>query len=231
MLSVVILTFNSQKYLADVLQSADFADEIVVVDSGSTDETFKIATSFKNVTFIHQDWLGFGQQKQFGVNCAKNDWIFVLDSDEVITDELKMEIKQVLKKPNFKAYFVARLNYFFNKPIKTMGLYPDFSIRFFNRNYACFSDDGVHEKVICECKIGKLKNHFIHHAYESVEQFIAKQNLYSSLGAKQNKIKAIFNPFWTFFRLFILKGGWREGYVGYVISRLYSQYTFWKYIK
>ncbi|WP_169776889.1 glycosyltransferase family 2 protein [Campylobacter mucosalis] len=233
-LSIVILTFNSQKYLREVLKSAQFANEVVVVDSGSNDDTLAICAKFENVRVLKQSWLGFGAQKQYGVDNAKFEWIFVLDSDEVITNELKTELLDELRSPKFKAYKVARLNYFFGKSIKSMGLYPDFSVRFFNKNYAKFDGREIHEKVVLNDKDGNfgiLKNHFIHYAYDSVEQFINKQNRYSSLGAKKNTLKAIFNPFWTFFKLFILKGGFKDGWRGYVIARLYAQYTFWKYIK
>ena len=237
MLSVVILTFNSQKYLQEVLESTNFADEVIVVDSGSKDSTRQICDGFSNVKFHEQDWLGFGAQKQRGVDLAKNEWIFVLDSDEVITNELKNEIIDTLKEPKFSAYNVARLNFFFGKAIKNMGLYPDYTVRLFNKNFAKFDGRAVHEKVILNDnsqKLGVLKNHFLHYAYESIEQFIAKQNRYSSLGAKgakSSKFKAVLNPAWTFFKLFFLKGGWREGWRGYVIARLYAQYTFWKYVK
>lgn len=231
MISFVILTFNSQKYLKSVLESISFADEIIIIDSGSVDNTSLIVKEFKNVKFIYQKWLGFGLQKQFGVDNATNDWVFVLDSDEIFTTELAKEVKEVLENPKFKAYKVARLNKFFGKEIKTMGLYPDYTIRLFNRKYAKFNDNLVHERVVCSHEIGVLENHFVHEAYDNISEFITKQNRYSDLNAKPNKLKAIFNPIWTFFRLFILKGGFLEGFRGFIIAKLYSQYTFWKYIK
>ena len=234
MLSVVILTFNSEKYLKEVLESAKFADEIIVVDSGSKDSTRQICDGFSNVKFHEQTWLGFGAQKQKGVDLAKNEWVFVLDSDEVITDELKNEIIDTLKEPKFMAYNVARLNFFFGKAIKNMGLYPDYTVRLFNKNFAKFDGRAVHEKVVLNDgsqRLGALKNHFLHYAYESIEQFIAKQNRYSSMGAKRNLLKALTSPAWTFFKLYVLKGGFKEGFAGYIIARLYAQYTFWKYIK
>lgn len=231
MISVVILTFNSEKYLREVLASASFADEIIVLDSGSSDATSKIVSEFKNAKFFTQSWLGFGAQKQRAIGLASNEWVFVLDSDEVIEEGLKNEILEVLKSPSKQGYYVARLNLFFGKPIKTMGLYPDYTIRLFSKNYGRFSDDSVHEKVLIKGEIGRLKSHFKHYAYDSIEQFIAKQNRYSSLGAKKNMLKALINPAWTFVRLFVLKGGWREGWRGYVVARLYAQYTFWKYVK
>lgn len=232
-LSIIILTFNSQKYLNEVLESAKFADEILVIDSGSTDKTEEICSKF-NAKFIYQPWLGFGKQKKFGVNLSQNEWVFVLDSDEIITKNLKDEILKTLENPKFMAYKVARLNFFFGNAIKKMGLYPDHSVRLFNKNFANFNERDVHESVEFFKKnmaFGTLKNYFIHNAYENIDEFIAKQNRYSTLGAKKNILKALFSPSWTFFKLYIIKGGFMEGWQGFVISKLYSQYTFWKYIK
>ena len=254
MLSVVILTLNSEKYLTEVLKSCEFADEVVVVDSGSQDATEQICSGFKNVKFHKQKWLGFSAQKQLGVDLARNRWVFVLDSDEVILEPLREEILQVLQRPEFCAYEVARANIFFGKEVRTMGLYPDYTVRLFDKTRAEFDGREIHEKVVLKSaaktdeqtpanganltaaknQIGRLKNCFKHYAYDSIEQFIAKQNRYSSLGAKgakSGKFKAVLNPTWTFFKLFFLKGGWREGWRGYVIARLYAQYTFWKYVK
>ena len=229
-LSVVIITFNSEKYITDAIKSVKFADEILILDSGSTDKTVEIAKEL-GAKVIYQKWLGFGKQKQKGVDLAKNRWVFVLDSDERVTKELEEEIKAVLKKPIFDAYKVPRLNYFFGKKIKHCGLYPDKTIRLFDKTKSNFTSDEVHEKVVTKGKIGTLKNHMVHLAYENIEEFINKQNRYSSLNAKPNRLKAIFNPIWTFFRIYFLKLGFLDGWEGFLIARLYSQYTFWKYTK
>ena len=229
-LSVVIITKNEEKFIADAIKSAKFADEVLILDSGSDDETINIAKNL-GARVEYQKWLGFGKQKQKAVKLAKNEWVFVLDSDERITSDLRDEIINELKNPKFDAYFTARLNNFWGKDIKHLGLYPDYSIRLFNKNKAKFNDRDVHESVECNCKKGYLKNHMIHLAYESIEEFITKQNRYSSIGAKNNKIKAIFSPFWTFFKLYFIKLGFLDGWDGFVIAKLYSQYTFWKYVK
>lgn len=230
-LSVLILTFNSQKYLDEVLKSASFADEILILDSGSSDDTRHIVNKYQNAKFISHEWLGFGKMKNYGVNACKNAWVFVLDSDEIITQNLQREISNELKNPAFNAYKVARLNYFFGAPLRHLGLYPDYTIRLFNKNYANFSTEAVHEKVLTDCKIGALKEHFLHYAYENIEQFIAKQNRYSSLNPKKSRLKALFSPFWTFFKLYVIKAGFLDGWRGFIVAKLYAQYTFWKYIK
>jgi len=230
-ISVIILTKNSEKYLEKVLKSVEFADEVIIYDSGSKDRTLEIAKKFKNIKiFIDTNWEGFGKQKQKAVEKATNKWVFVLDSDEVFTKELENEIKEIIKNPIYDAYKVARLNNFFGKWIKHCGLFPDYSIRFFNKKKCKFNENIVHESVECE-NVGVLKNYFLHYAYESIEEFIDKQNRYSSLGVKPNKIKAIFSPFWTFFKIYFLKLGFLDGWAGFVIAKLYSEYTFWKYIK
>ena len=230
-LSVVILTYNSEKHLKEVIGSALFADEVLVLDSGSDDKTIEIAKSLGARVEFQKQWLGFGKQKQKAVLLAKNEWVFVLDSDEIITDELKQEIIKTLQKKEYMGYFVARLNYFFGKPIRRCGLYPDYSIRLFNKNAGRFNDNQVHESVVLDTKAGCLKNHMLHYAYDTIEQFIDKQNRYSTLNAKPNILKALINPYWTFFKLYFLKLGFLEGYRGFIVSKLYSQYTFWKYIK
>ena len=230
MLSVVIITKNSEEFIKDAILSASFADEVLVLDSGSVDQTCEIAKKL-GARVEYQEWLGFGKQKQKAVDLAKNRWVFVLDSDERITTELKNEILNELKNPKFDAYFVARLNNFWGKNIKHLGLYPDYSIRLFDKTKAHFNDREVHESVECNCKKGYLKNHMMHLAYKSIEEFIQKQNRYSSLGAKPNKLKAIFSPFWTFFKLYFIKLGFLDGWDGFIIAKLYSEYTFWKYIK
>ncbi|MBK2000228.1 MULTISPECIES: glycosyltransferase family 2 protein [Campylobacter] len=231
-LSIVILTFNSQRYLQEVLKSVQFANEVIIVDSGSTDDSLKIANTFDNVKIFHQNWLGFAKQKQFGVDKTTNEWVFILDSDEIFTKKLEKEVLQTIKNPIFKAYKVARLNFFFGKAITRMGLYPDYNIRLFHKKYAKFNEREVHESIICKEKIGFLQHYFLHYAYESIEQFINKQNIYSSLNPKKNNfIKAIINPYWTFFKLYFIKLGFLEGKNGFIIAKLYAQYTFWKYIK
>ena len=126
---------------------------------------------------------------------------------------------------------MPRLNYFFGKHIKRCGLYPDKNIRLFNKKFSRISESKVHEKVIIDGLVKSLKKHMIHLAYEDVDEFIEKQNKYSNLCKEKNYFKAIVNPIFTFFRIFIFQLGFLEGWRGYIIAKLYSQYTFWKYIK
>ncbi len=228
-LSVVILTKNNQDTIEYAIKSSLFANEVLIIDSGSTDKTLEIAKKY-GVKIIYQEWLGYSKQKQFGVNLAKNDWVFVLDSDEEITKELQAEIVDVLKKTKFQGYYIKRRNIYFGKELK-FGLYPDAHIRLFNRQFGKFNNRDVHESVIVNGKVGRLKSCFLHRAYANIEDCIEAFNRYSTLGAKGNNFKAIFSANWTFFKIYFLKLGFLDGWHGYIVARLYREYTFWKYIK
>ncbi len=229
LLSVVIITKNEEKFIEDAIISAKFADEILLLDCGSTDKTCEIAKKLE-ARVESQAWLGFGPQKNSAVKLATNDWVFVLDADERIHPELCSEIKEVLNNPSSDGYYVARLNNFFGKNIKTCGLYPDYSVRLFNRKKGRFNDMLLHESVQVEGKVDRLKNHMIHLAYSNVDEFIEKQRHYSKLSNKKKNIfKAFTYPCWTFFKLYIIKLGFIDGWHGYIISKIYAKYTFWKY--
>ena len=230
-LSIVIITKNEEKFIFDALKSAIFADEVVILDSGSEDQTCNIAKKI-GARVEQQAWLGFGAQKNKAVELADNDWVFVLDADERITPELRDEIISTLKNPQFDGYRIARLNNFFGKYIKTCGLYPDYSIRLFNRNKGKFNDVAVHESVQMSGSVSTLNNHMIHLAYETIDEFRTKQKKYADLSTKKkNMLKALISPLWTFFKLYFLKLGFLDGWQGFIIAKLYAQYTFWKYTK
>lgn len=230
-LSVVIITKNEERHIENAVQSVLFADEVLILDSGSTDATCSLARGL-GARIEYQEWLGFGRQKNKAVELASNDWVFVLDADEQITEQLKDEIIGTLKNPISDGFQIARLNNFFGKNIKTCGLYPDYTIRLFNRKKGAFNELPVHESVQIQGRVSKLKNHMTHMAYETIEEFIAKQNRYSSLNPKKNNIfKALFSPWWAFFKLYFIKRGFLDGKHGFIVAVLYSQYTFWKYIK
>ena len=230
-LSVVIITKNEEDFIGEAVKSAQFANEVIVLDSYSDDRTCEIAKKFGAKVF-QKEWQGFGLQKNLAVSLASNDWVFVLDSDERITPQLKNEIVSTLKAPLFDGYKIARLNCFFGKNIKTCGLYPDYSIRLFNRFKGKFNNVPVHESVKVNGEVSKLKNHMLHLAYENVEEFIKKQKLYAELSEKKKSLlKAIFAPCWTFIKLYLIKLGFLDGKHGFLISKIYAKYTFWKYSK
>ncbi len=230
-LSVVIITKNEEKFVSEAIKSSLFADEVLVLDSGSTDDTCTIAKDL-GARLEHQEWLGFGPQKNKAVELAIHDWVFVLDSDERITIELQQEILNILQNPAVDGYHVARLNNFFGKDIKHCGLYPDYSIRLFNKNKGKFNEASVHESVQIQGDTYKLKNHMIHLAFDTVNEFINKQRKYATLSQKnKNLAKAFISPIWIFVKIYIFRLGFVEGWRGFIIARVYAQYTFWKYYK
>ena len=230
-LSVVIITKNEEKFITDAVNSSIFADEVLVLDSESTDKTCNIAKEI-GARVEQQAWLGFGAQKNKAVELADNDWVFVLDADERITPELRDEIISTLKNPQFNGYRIARLNNFFGKNIRHCGLYPDYSIRLFNRQKGKFNDVPVHESVQIQGNTDKLKNHMLHLAFDTVEEFSNKQKKYAELSQKdKNLIKAFISPIWTFLKIYIIRLGFVEGWRGFIIAKVYAQYTFWKYFK
>ena len=230
-LSVVIITKNEEIFIEDAIKSASFADEVLVLDSDSVDRTCEISKKMGARVEKHK-WLGFGKQKNVAVNLSSNDWVFVLDADERITSNLQRELISLLKNPLSDGYLVPRLNRFFGKNIKTCGLYPDYSLRLFKKNKGKFNDVEVHESVQIDGKVSKMKNHMIHLAYDNVEEFINKQKYYSDLSnKKKNLLKAILSPCWTFFKIYILRRGFIDGWHGFIIAKVYAKYTFWKYIK
>lgn len=231
LISVVIITKNEERFIKEAIESAHFATEVIVLDCGSTDDTCNIAKNL-GARVEYQDWLGFSAQKNKAVELANNDWVFVLDADERITKELRIEILEIIKNPAFDGFLISRLNYFFGKYIKTCGLYPDYSIRLFNKNKGYFNDVPVHESVQIDGTVGKLKNHMIHIAYETIDEFVKKQKYYASLSLKKKNIfKAVFGPIWVFIKIYFIRLGFLDGTHGYCIAIIYAKYTHWKYIK
>ena len=230
-LSVVIITKNEENFIEDAIKSAKFAQEIIVLDCFSVDKTCQISKKLGATVYQHK-WLGYGAQKNKAVDLASNDWVFVLDADERITYELKNELIETLINPCFDAYRVARLNNFFGKFIKTCGLFPDYSVRLFNRSKGRFNNVPVHESVKVDGKLSKLKNHMIHLAFDNVDEFKTKQKNYALLSTKKRSLlRAFIAPCWTFFRIYFLKRGFMDGWHGFIIAKGYSKYTFMKYIK
>jgi len=228
-LSVVIISKNEELFISEAINSANFADEVVVVDSGSTDKTCSIAKEL-GAKVYNQKWLGYGAQKNYAIQKTKNEWVFVLDADERITNELKVEIKETLLSPKFQAYKIARLNNFFGKNIKYCGLYPDYSIRFFKKGSGKFNIVPVHESFQTKKEVGTLVNYMKHNAFNSISEFRKKQLNYANLSCKKpNIFKAFISPIWIFLKIFIFRLGFLEGWRGFLIAVIYSEYTYRKY--
>lgn len=238
MISVTILTKNSQKYLAEVLTALRYFDEVVLFDNGSTDNTLTIAKEFPNVTIHVGTFEGFGPTHNKASNLAKNDWILSIDSDEVVTNELAHEIKNLSLDPDC-VYCFPRHNYFNGKFIKWCGWYPDKQYRIYNRTKTRFTDAQVHEAVIVkDMRIVELRGPIIHYSYDTLADFLSKMQSYSTLFAEQNKgkkksslLKALGHGWFSFFKSYVIKRGFMGGYEGFVISAYNGHTAFYKYLK
>jgi glycosyltransferase involved in cell wall biosynthesis len=237
-ISATVITLNEERNIGACLKSLDFTDEIVVVDSGSTDLTKEICLAHPRVSFHEKQWEGFGRQKNLAADLAVNDWILNIDADERVSSELRRAISS-LDMAAFAGFKVARENYFGGRRIKHCGWYPDYNLRLYNKNKGRFSERMVHESVSCQGPVGTLAGNLVHHSYEGISDFIGRINRYTSLSAveiadagKNPGIGSmLFRPLYTFCRMYFLKGGFLEGYAGLVLSLLFAQYTFLKYAK
>jgi len=238
-ISVAVITKNEEQNIRDCLESVRWADEVVVVDSGSTDGTLEICRKFQARVYM-EEWKGFSRQKNSAVEKARNEWVLSLDADERVTPELQGEIGATLgKDPSYEGYFIARKNFFRNRWIKHCGWYPDYNLRLFRKDRGRFRERAVHERVELKGKVGYLKNPLEHKTYQSVSDFLERMDRYSTLAAREmyregrryHFFDAFFRPPFTFLQMYLIRAGFLEGYLGFLLSVLYSFYTFAKYSK
>ncbi|NGX63912.1 MAG: putative glycosyltransferase EpsH [Candidatus Anoxychlamydiales bacterium] len=238
MISIVMLCKNSSETLKKVLDSAKSFDEIIIIDTGSTDDSLEIAKNFKNVKIFTKEFTGFGPLRNEGAKLAKNDWILALDSDEEITKELQDEMLSTKLDENF-IYGFHFLNFFNGKLIKCCGWYPEKHIRLYNRQKTSFSNSLVHEKIVQKDLLLKyFENHVKHTPYRKIDDFLQKMSKYSTLFATQNKnkkkssvMKAIVHGFFAFFKSYFLKKGFLAKKEGFIISIYNANTAFYKYLK
>lgn len=239
-LSIVVITKNEQENIQDCLESIKWANEIILVDAQSTDRTVEIAKNYTDKIFV-REWKGYSDAKNFGAQHANCEWIFFIDADERITDELRREIQQKISDNTneFVAFMVARRTYFLGKWIKHCGWYPNYVIRMVKNGYGKFNELNVHERLLVNGKIGKFKNDLLHFTDKNLYQYFEKFNNYTTLAAidlfDQNrnfKIKnLLLNPIFTFIRMYFLRLGFLDGIHGLVLCTLSSLYVFTKYAK
>ena len=238
-LSVIIITKNEEANIHACLESVAWADEIIVVDSGSTDDTVAICKNLGAKVYIH-DWPGFGVQKNRALGYASKDWVLSLDADEHVTPELRAEIEAVLcnEQPS-DSYLVPRLSNYCGRFMRHSGWYPDLLPRLFKRGKARFSDDLVHERLIVEGSTGTLRGTLLHFAFDDLEEVLHKVNQYSSAGAKMmqqrgrktNLAGAVVRGLWSFFRTYILRGGILDGGEGFMLAVSNAEGTYYRYLK
>lgn len=236
---MVMITHNEEANLARALRSVSWADEIIVVDSGSTDRTREIATSFGAKVF-DVDWKGFGPAKQAAVERASGDWLFSLDADEEVTVELAEEIKRVVREESeFAGYSIPRKTSFLGRWILHCGWYPDPVLRLFRKGSGRFDDALVHERVILTGKEGRLRGEIMHYSYPNLTVYLEKLNRYTSLGAEEawrsgkraTWFDIVGRPPVAFIKYYVSKRGFLDGLEGFVLCVLSGVSVLVKYAK
>jgi glycosyltransferase involved in cell wall biosynthesis len=240
-LSVILITRNEEANLRDCLTSlGGLAQQVVVVDTASTDGTIVIAQEFGATIAQPADWPGFGPQKNRALDLATGDWVLSLDADERLTPELRSEIAAVLANPGDTTCFaIPRLSWYCGRFIRHSGWNPDYVDRLFQRGTARFSDDLVHERLIPSGSVVKLKNQMLHYSFMNYSQVLEKIDRYSSASAKQafakgkrsSPLAAIGHGAWSFFRTYFIRLGFLDGPQGFSLALANAQGSYYRYMK
>ncbi len=238
-LSVIVITKNEEKNIRQCLESIRWADEIIVVDAGSTDSTVELVKAYTNKIYV-KPWDGFGPAKNFALSVATSDWILWLDADERVTLELAQEVKQTIHSNHSQtAYTIPRKAFFLGRWIKHCGWYPGRVVRLFHRQNGKFTEEKVHEQLIIEGTIGNLQSDLLHYTDPNLMHYFDKFNRYTSLAADElahqhtgfHFAQLIFGPFWIFVKMYIIRLGFLDGIQGFILCVLSSCYVFTKYAK
>ena len=237
-LTVVIIALNAAGEIGACLASVAFADEIVVVDSGSSDATVEIAARH-GARVEQKEWLGFGRQKQHAVSLARHDWVLCLDVDERVTERLGHSIRAALAGGKYRAWRMARRNRFLGRWLGHGEGYPDWSVRLFHRAHAGWSSDEVHEAVLTTTEVGRLEGDLLHESAEDVATYLAKQNRYSTLhaqalfrqGVRAGYWRLLTSPLARFVKFYVLRLGFLDGGPGFAHILIGCNNSFHKYLK
>jgi glycosyltransferase involved in cell wall biosynthesis len=238
-LTVTVITHNEGSHIASALESVSWADEIVVVDSGSTDETVAIARRYTALV-EQREWAGYGAQKNHAADRASNDWILSVDADERVTPQLADEIRALMRDGlHAQGYRIARVSHYLGRWIRSTDWYPDYHVRLYDRRTARWSERKVHESVELQGRVERLRGELLHYPYRDMSHHLAKIDQYTTLVAEQwaaegrrsSALHAFIYPRLAFLRNYILRGGFRDGRAGLIISLLNSFYVFLKYAK
>jgi hypothetical protein len=240
-LSVILITKNESARIDACLASVAFADEWIVVDSGSSDDTCERARAFGATVLATSDWPGFGAQKQRALDRASGRWVLAIDADERVTPELAESIRGAVaaSEGGPAAYELSRLSSFCGRWIRHGDWFPDRVLRLFQRGRARYSSDRVHERVIAEGPVGRLEGDLLHLTMPTLEDALAKMNRYSSEGAAQavaagkqaGLLSALLHAKWAFLRCYLLRRGFLDGAAGFTLAAYIAEGTWWRYRK
>ena len=240
-LSVILITRNEEANLADCLASLEgIAQQIVVVDTNSSDRTLEIAKSYGAAIAQPPDWPGFGPQKNRALDLATGEWVLSLDADERLTPALKSEIVTAIHhSAHVDCFAIPRLSWYCGRFIRHSGWNPDYVDRLFKRGSARFSDDLVHERLIPSGQVAKLENPMLHYSFMNYSQVLQKIDRYSTASAEQafaqgktsTPLKAVLHGAWSFFRTYFLRAGFLDGPQGFTLAMSNAQGTYYRYVK
>ncbi len=238
-ITATIITLNEERNIARAIESLRCADEILIVDSGSTDRTVELAQNL-GARIIEANWRGYSAQKNWAAEQASNEWVLSLDADEALSEALEAEIWNLKKTgPQYDAYTMPRLARYLGRWILHSGWYPDRKIRLYRRDKASFVGDFVHESVNVKGRVGALENNILHFTCESLSEHMKTLDRYTTLAAQElaaRKVNVpmatlIADPAWTFFKTYVLQRGFLDGPEGLTIAHMAAFYTFLKFSK
>ena len=238
-LTVTVITRDEAAHIGAALESVSWADEIIVIDSQSTDDTVAIARQLATRVEV-REWPGYSAQKNYAASLASNDWILSLDADERVTPELASEIKELLQQgPAECGYRIPRVTWYLGRWIRSTDWYPDYQLRLYDRRAARWNGRRVHESVEADRAPGRLKHELQHYAYRDISHHLATIDKYTTLAAEQwrsegrrtNAFGMFLHPRFAFLRNYVLRGGFRDGDAGLLISQMNSYYVFLKLAK
>lgn len=235
-LSAVIIVFNEEANIEECLQNLSFVDEIVIVDSFSTDRTLEIARKYTD-KIVQREFKGFSDQRNAALELAQHEWVLIIDADEKVTDSLAVEIKDAISKGEYDSYKMPRLTWFCSKPIRHCGWYPDYQVRVVRKSKLSFPPRLVHEKILVDGSCGVLKNDLLHYSYRNTNDYTRKMVQYSRKAADQKILDGykfrmsdlVFRPVLAFFKFYILRQGFRDGLHGFILSGLSASSIFLRY--
>lgn len=238
-LSAIIIAKNEAAHIADCLDSLAFCDERVVLDGGSIDDTVALAQKHGARVVSAPDWHGFGPQKNLALSQATGDWVLSLDADERVSRALAAEIGKAIAEERADGYQMPRRSSFCGRTMRHSGWYPDYVLRLFRRGKARFSDDAVHERVICDGLVARLTEPLLHYPVARLEDSLQRMDRYSTLGAEMlvasgrrvSFMSGILHGLWTFLRTYFFRAGFLDGREGFLLAVANAEGTYYRYMK